>query len=130
MGWAVGWDPVHRRHRGYGVPAYCDAFAKGCRQEIDRGLGYVAQPEPPDGLTDEEHDEFSAERFDDTADGVFFVCSEHGHEDVNPDDLPPEHPTWLNHVLTDGTWERWRTENPELVVAFRAALTTKENENA
>jgi hypothetical protein len=108
MGWAVGWDQGHQRHRGYGVPAYCDA--KDCSAEIDRGLSYVAVPP----LTDDEYDEW-----DDLADGTLFVCVDHEHADVDPDHLPTEHPRWIAHVLTDSSWSKWRDENPAQVATLR-----------
>ncbi len=27
----------------------------------------------------------------------------------------PDHPEWINHVLTDGSWEVWRAAEPEWV---------------
>lgn len=112
MGWAVGFDYNLGRFRGYGVPAYCDA--KGCRVEIDRGLGWVAIPPPEntdDGIEDEE--------FDDLADGAYFTCAEHRHADVDATDLPPEHPDWIAHILADESWAKWRDENPQRVAALR-----------
>lgn len=106
MGWAVGWDSDHGRWRGYGVPAYCDA--KGCRAEIDRGLGFVCECY--------DHDE------DDVLAVTVFLCGEHTCADVDEDALPPEHPRWLTHVLGDETWGQWRDENPEATAAYRAAL--------
>lgn len=106
MGWAVGWDSDQERWRGYGVPAYCDA--KGCATEIDRGLGYVC--ECPEHLDE------------DSVDVTVFVCGEHTCMDVDRSDLP-EHPDWLKYVLTDASWERWRSENPARVEAYRKALT-------
>lgn len=105
MGWAVGWDFDHGRHRGYGVPAFCDA--KECREEIDRGLGFVCE-------CDEHRD-------DDLA-CTIFVCGEHSCADVEESALPPEHPDWLRHVLTDESWENWRDEEPALVETYRAQL--------
>jgi hypothetical protein len=113
MGWAVGRDTEHDRHRGYGVPAYCDA--KGCETEIDRGLGYVCE------CIDVHIDV-------DQLDINIFVCGEHTCADVDEDNLPPEHPAWVQHVLTDDSWDQWRTEHPEKVAQFRATLDFKENE--
>lgn len=109
MGWAVGWDARLQRFRGYGVPAFCDV--KDCRNEIDRGLGYIAEP---GGVGDGDDD------FDDTADGAVFTCHEHGYEDVHPGDRSPEHPDWIAHVSADDTWGKWRDENPEIL----ARMTT------
>lgn len=107
MGWAVGWDGDHGRYRGYGVPAYCDA--KGCQVEVDRGLGYVCEGDAC-GCYDE--DDLSV---------TTFVCGEHACADVDWSDVP-EHPDWINHLLTDESWHLWRTEHPEQVKAYRQQL--------
>jgi hypothetical protein len=112
MGWAVGWDSDHGRWRGYGVPAYCDAYAKGCREEIDRGLGYVC-----DAHNGGDEDDPDFEEFDDLTHTVF-VCGQHTCADVDDANLPPEHPEWVEHVLTDDSWAKWREENPASVAAL------------
>lgn len=110
MGWAVGWDTEHRRFRGYGVPAYCDAYSKGCRVEIDRGLGFVCE-----GFDCGHYDQ------EDPTAVTIFVCGEHSCADVDEGSLPPEHSDWVAHLLTDKSWETWRAENPERVAEMRAA---------
>lgn len=104
MSWAVGWDFDHRRWLGYGVPAYCDA---GCGVEIDRGLGWRCEcgAHPSDPL----------ER------PTLFVCSDHECTDVDENALPPEHPDWVDHLLTDGSWAQWRSENPDEVLLLSEA---------
>lgn len=107
MGWSIGWDSDHGRWRGYGVPAYCDA--KGCMVEIDRGLGWVCDAHLGDeDFNDEDH--------------PVFVCGKHTCADVDWSDVP-EHPTWLEHVLSDDSWAQWRTDNPARALAYRDALT-------
>lgn len=123
MGWAVGFDRHHDRFRGYGVPAYCDA--KGCDEEIDRGLGYVTHPAPPENLSDDDYDAWWDEQ-DDLADGALFVCSKHAHRDVDTDALPAEHPDWLRHVLSDESWQKWRDENPEKAARYAEQLEATE----
>lgn len=105
MSWAVGFDQDHDRHRGYGVPAYCDS--KNCGEEIDRGFGYLCDCERCWDV--------------DELEKSIFVCSKHTCADVNEDDLPPDHPDWVNHVLTDESWARWRQESPERVRALTEA---------
>jgi hypothetical protein len=117
VSWAVGWDFEHRRWRGYGVPAFCDAYAKGCREEIDRGLGWVC-----DDHNGGDEDDPDYEEFDDLAHPIF-VCSKHTCADVDESNLPPEHPEWVEHLLTDESWQQWRDENPESVATLRAAAT-------
>lgn len=114
MSWAVGYDFDHRRFRGYGVPAYCDA--KGCDVEIDRGLGFVCE-----GMWC--HGEGEGGCVDlDPVEVTTFVCGEHSCADVDWDDLPTEHPDWIAHLLTDSTWAEWRKTNPEKVRALRGAV--------
>jgi hypothetical protein len=124
MSWAIGGPDARGRWVGYGVPAYCDA--PGCQAEIDRGLSCVCGGEPYGG----EH-----------GCGLYF-CAQHlftkwtGRRlDCEATNLcgrcvrrrPPykrisiEHPTWVNHLLTDESWERWRQENPKVVAKLTAA---------
>lgn len=105
MSWAVGWDVEHQRWRGYGVPAFCDAT--GCGVEIDRGLAHVC------GCPFGEEDRLGH---------TIFLCGQHDCSDVDEDNLPPEHPDWLQHVLTDESWSQWRSENPDKVAAYTTAL--------
>jgi hypothetical protein len=114
MGWAVGWCSDNRRFRGYGVPAYCDA--KGCRNEIDRGLGFVCDCDRIVGDDGYEEACWAV----DALDKIVFVCSEHTCADVDPPDLPPEHPEWVAHVLNDESWSEWRMSNPRLVEQYEA----------
>lgn len=104
MGWAVGWDYEHRRWRGYGVPAYCDA--KDCIVEIDRGLGWVCECDAcydPDAVLSV----------------TTFVCGDHTCADVDWADVP-EHPDWIAHVTRCPSWEQWRTEYPERFAGLAA----------
>lgn len=102
MGWSVGWDYEHRRWKGYGVPAFCDV--KDCGKTIDRGLGYAQGEDKEDYLPD------------------IFTCSDHDRDDVDEDNLPKEHPEWLEHILTDDSWEKWRSEEPAFVELYTQQL--------
>jgi hypothetical protein len=118
MSWAVGYDRTWHRDIGYGVPAFCDH--PKCNAEIDRGLSYVCGAEPYGG----EH-----------GCGLYF-CSVHlGYYTGNrsqvcprcgryrkPYRAKPDHPRWIEHKLTDESWQRWRDENPSDVLALRQAL--------
>jgi hypothetical protein len=104
MGWAVGWDYEHRRWKGYGVPAFCDA--KGCETKIDRGMGWAADRD------EEDHEELPN----------VFTCGNHTLEDVDEDNLPKEHPEWLEHILNDESWAKWRGEEPAFVELYKTQL--------
>jgi hypothetical protein len=112
MSWAVGYDNKWKRDIGYGVPAFCDH--PGCGEEIDRGLAHVCGGEPYGG----EH-----------GCGLYF-CGKHLHHynegrvceqcgtGGDPFTPTPEHPDWIKHKLTDGSWQEWRDANPEACAAL------------
>jgi hypothetical protein len=124
VSWSIGFDERWARDIGYGVPAICDH--PNCSAEIDRGLSYVCGGEPYGG---------------DRGCGLYF-CSEHqvgsvwrGKERLGsqlccrcyprikkPFTAKPDVRQWIEHKLTDESWEPWRTENPEEVAVLRAAL--------
>ena len=109
MGWSIGYDEHWKRDIGYGVPAYCDH--PDCKKEIDRGLGYVCGGEPEGG---------------ERGCGLFF-CEAHqvGYDQTCACCAPkkrrkfftakPDHPAWIEHKLTDESWQAWRDANPAAV---------------
>ena len=111
MGWSIGYDENWERDIGYGVPAFCDY--PGCGKDIDRGLYHVCGDAPYGG----EH-----------GCGLYF-CGQHllptlcercesGEQPFEP---TKEHPRWINHKLTDESWQQWRDENPEEVKKLQEA---------
>lgn len=145
MGYSVYYSDKNTRFQGYAMHAYCDH--PGCKNEIDRGMGYVCcgnqdHPNSCGGFYCAEHadlctliseDEFE-EALDDEEvqeqlesygltempvfdeDGYFYHCQ---HEPIEKD---KEHPQWLNHVLTDESWEEWRNANPEMRQKYQDLL--------
>lgn len=113
MSWAVGYDDHWHRDIGYGVPAYCDQ--PRCAVQIDRGLFYVCGGEVYGG---------------EKGCGLFFCsahlstvplrCSRCRHH-KSPFTAKPDHPDWIRHKLTDGTWAGWRAEHPDEVKALKGA---------
>ncbi len=102
MGWAVGYDNNWERDVGYGVPSICDH--PDCRTEIDRGLAHVCGGDIYGG---------------ETGCGLFF-CPDHLDGDnlcdrcankQSPYNPSPDTKEWIEHKLTDPTWEQWRNEN-------------------
>jgi hypothetical protein len=117
MGWAVG--KLDGRWIGYGVPAICDH--PGCGAAIDRGLDYRCG-----GMSDDGCSGFfcgSHLRFDVESDegGLEAVCERcaNGEPPFAP---TPDTPEWVNHILTDDSWEQWRTENAEEAEHARSLL--------
>lgn len=110
MSWSIGYDGNWKRDIGYGVPAECDL--PRCHNKIDRGLSYVCGSEPYGG----EH-----------GCGLYF-CTKHfktrqpkGCDEIvrlcprcyqyrSPYKPKPDVPEWINHKMTDPSWEKWRKE--------------------
>jgi len=117
MGWSIGYDSQWYRDIGYGVPSICDH--PDCNEEIDRGLGYVCGGEPYGG-------EYGC--------GLFF-CGSHlfgakclcekcieQEDEIDRDECfepKPDTQEWINHKLTDESWQQWRDDNPEEVAKLQ-----------
>ena len=111
MGWSIGYDPDWKRDIGYGVPAICDH--PDCDEEIDRGLSYVCGGEPYGG---------------DVGCGLF-CCATHLYhttdvstqrcerccEGKEPFEPKSDVAEWIQHKLTDSSWQQWRDKNPHEV---------------
>lgn len=125
MGWSIGYDDNWKRDIGYGVPAVCDH--PDCNAEIDRGLSHVCGSEP-----------YGGER----GCGLYF-CSEHRphympryHASVcgrcyklrQPFEAKPDVREWIEHKLTDESWQEWRDENATEVAKLRALLVERGGE--
>jgi hypothetical protein len=116
MGWSLGFDDRWQRWIGYGVTAYCDA--PKCNEEIDRGLSYVCGGQEPYGgeygcglYFCSNHLFYHKFRYAERSGEFCKRCIAHKRS-YNP---KPEHPEWLDHLLTDESWAEWRKENPEFV---------------
>jgi hypothetical protein len=113
MSWSIGKDPNRDRDVGYGVPAYCDH--PQCWAEIDRGLAYCCG---------------DYHGGDEKGCGLYFcahhlsafgnLCPKCARYDHRPYKVTkPEHPDWIEHKLTDESWQQWRDENPDEVARMR-----------
>lgn len=115
MSWAVG-TGKDGRDIGYGVPALCDH--PDCEKMIDRGLSYVC------GMINTEGEDRGC--------GLHF-CTDHLRYSVKfgqlcfrcwpqartPYARKPDVREWVEHKLTDESWQQWRDENPREVAALR-----------
>lgn len=125
MGYSIGdeWTSKGWRARGYGVPAWCDF--PGCKEEIDRGLGYKCEERfHCEEVVDDDGEVIDEIEVEDEGCGLYF-CTKHegcGEAHLNIDVLPPEHPVWINHILGDPSWEKWRNENPLYVEQYKKEL--------
>lgn len=104
MGYAVYEDRDARdrgveRWAGYGVPGVCDI--PGCDESLPLGRGMGSKCEAGCGM---------------------YFCGQHLGASCTHDGILPKPDTseWVNHILTDETWEEWRMENPRLVAALTA----------
>lgn len=133
MGYQVYRDPADPdRWAGYGVPAVCDW--KSCSVEIDRGLGYRCEDHGSYKLflkgREVSYDLWNTEEGADADEEWVEVegcerhyCSEHmvktdKHDDEHTESKP-DTAEWEIHMLTDESWDTWRTENPERVAQMK-----------
>lgn len=139
------WDGGYR-FCGYGVPSYCEH--PDCNEEIDRGMAFACGGAPdaegscnryfcekhrqgcfyidPEGMHADD-----VKEGDDEDDYEFFTgfCERCATDKDTPFPHKDEHPVWLNHVLSDESWEEWREEEPEMVKEYQALLDNyKKNE--
>lgn len=144
MGYSLYFSDKNNRFQGYNMHAYCDH--PGCKNEIDRGMGYVCcgnqdHENSCGGFYCSEHselctliteDEFEGLEDDEVQeqlehygltempvfdeDGYFYHCQ---HQPIEKD---KEHPDWLQHVLTDETWQEWREKEPEMAKHYQELL--------
>lgn len=119
------------RWAGYGVPAECDW--PDCTEMIDRGMGFKCEDHGGYVLM-LDGEPISYSRFEDEPDaeeewtqtpgcGLYF-CEQH-REDTTAHiafRAKPDHPTWVNHMLTDESWADWRNDNPEKVAELREGV--------
>lgn len=111
MGYGVYEDTEHGRWAGYMVPAECDM--PRCENKITRGMDYKCDSHAG-AEVDGEY--VSVEE----GCGLFF-CHSHlydggeAHADV---EAKPDSGEWMRWMLTDGSWEEWRAENPERVATM------------
>ncbi len=120
MGYAV--YQIGKRFGGYGVPAICEH--PGCNKEIDRGMSYACGGEPfselgCDRYFCEDHLEWHDFNTGCGSREGAFVCKRCAKR-KSPFPYKPEHPDWVNHLLTDDSWEKWRNENPEKVKELKS----------
>jgi len=114
MSWAIGYDSTQERFIGYGVPSICDH--PGCNEKIDRGLAYVCGGEPYGG--DHGCGQFFCAkhlRMHTWKDGETTQSCKRCDTYKKPYETKPDTKEWINHMLTDETWKKWREENPEEV---------------
>lgn len=133
MGYQV-YSIGHDRFGGYGVPAYCEQ--PGCNEEIDRGMSYACGGEPFSEYGcdryfcsehlhytyfDPEEDDGRCKHEYDCECETAEVCERCRDADVSFD-YKPEHPEWMEHLVKDESWEKWRSENKELVKEYKKLL--------
>lgn len=122
MGWAVGYDRNWDRDIGYGVPAVCDH--PGCTKKIHRGLSYVCGSEPFGGEHGcglyfcGDHLECREPRGSDTAVQNCRRCMTY----KMPYKPKPDRREWVEHKLSDPSWQEWRDGHPSIVAELRAEI--------
>lgn len=128
-------NPGDYRFGGYGVPTICEH--PDCNEEIDRGMSFACGDEPFSEYGcdryfcskhkhytyfDPEQDDGRCHHEDDCDCETRNVCDRCAKGEA-PFDYKPEHPTWIRHLLRDGSWAEWRKENPDRVEELRKQIT-------
>lgn len=135
MGWSIGFDDDWNRDVGYGVPAVCDH--PECSADIDRGLSYVCGSDPYGGANGcglyfcEKHLFFKKVENKRTIQvpGEEEICVTlcdrcyHGEKPFKP---KPDTREWINHKLTDESWQQWREKNTKEVKSLKTELIKPE----
>lgn len=119
MGWAVGYDDMLKRDVGYGVPAICDD--PSCQKEIDRGIAYSCGQGPYGGEKGCGLHFCGNHLFHARGTLVCRRCMNYR----KPYSPKPDTDEWVQHKLTDPTWEQWRQENPDWVADQSPQPTAK-----
>jgi hypothetical protein len=126
----MGYGVYNDGHRwaGYGVPAVCDWDT--CMEEIDRGLYFKCEEHGEYEVTETRDPETEElidvdEKWLDNEGCGYFFCPTHlyeteAHEAHSVE--KPDSPEWEIHMLTDESWEQWRTLNPEQVESMKARV--------
>lgn len=111
------YQDVNSRWVGYGVPAVCDAPL--CEKPIDRGLGFKCEEHISWVEKDDEEVEVVGEGC-----GLYF-CEDHLYEAHSGIEPKPDVAEWVEHMLTDPSWEVWRQENSRQVSNMRTSLRSQ-----
>lgn len=146
MGYSIGFSKELNRYIGYGVIAVCDHSE--CQTVIDRGMGCACC----DGLPHHGNclGYFCAEHIENYL--YFDELEDLGEDELSAlgleaDDLPEEEDNpvykckhtiaegkesidWLNFILTDDTWAKWREVNPTYIAHYKELLQKNESKKA
>lgn len=118
MSWSIGFDDNYSRYIGYGVPSICDK--PGCNERINRGVSYVCGGDFNGG--DKGCGLYFCRKhlLEDRSDGPFCPrCTAYKPEYKHPS---PDTKEWIEHQLTDESWQQWRDDEPELVKDLQEQL--------
>lgn len=143
MGYSCYTSEKHGREQGYDVPAICDH--PDCSVEIDRGVGYVC-------LDNQDHTASCGGFYCSEHSALAFIISEDEFEDLDDDDAqelaesyglkekpefdedgyfyicqhkPIEYKetrSWLEHIMGDESWQKWREEEPARAERIKTLL--------
>lgn len=108
---------LNGRDQGYNVPAVCDH--PECDVEIDRGMGYSCGGDPQSNcglfFCDSHRGHFRDIPDDELTSTDYDICERCADEDASAFTPSPDTREWIDHKLTDPSWEGFRTKNPKFV---------------
>lgn len=125
MGYAVYEDHGAREHgvhrwAGYSVPGICDSPL--CSERIWRGVDSKCEEHFACSIDQRTGEEIETQE---TGCGLFF-CGEHQFHGDHMESIPkPDLPEWVDHLLTDDSWEQWRDMNHDEVARLRGLSNSK-----
>lgn len=101
------------RWAGYGVPAICDN--PSCDIEINRGFSYLCGESPMD-------DNPGEHRGGDCMGCGLYFCPGHRYGDHQNFEPKGDTNDWVEWILTDDSWEQWRSEHPKRVEEMKGHI--------
>lgn len=123
---------VGKRWGGYGVPTVCEY--PDCNEEIDRGMSFACGGEPFSEYGcdryfcgkhriytyfDPEEEDGRCHHEEDCECETREVCERCAKgEESFP--YKPETKEWIEHLLTDESWQEWRNNNPDEVEELKS----------
>lgn len=130
MGYSIG-TGANGRDIGYGVIATCDH--PDCNEKIDRGMSYCCGGYFGDHADHGCYLYFCTKHLQmayvgegketDDSDEYVDLCERCANGEA-PFDPKPDHPDWAWWKLNHSSWEKWRSENAEEVLAMQERLNT------
>jgi len=133
--WYSVYEIWNNRFWGYWVSTICEH--PDCNKEIDRWMSYACWWEPfsekwCDRYFCEKHtnyvefdsmwDMIKEESKEDKQGNECYPLCERCAKNEEPFNYKPESKEWLEHIISDESWEIWREKNPKILKTYKEQL--------